>query len=111
MESHNGKVLYITELLCCRVEMNTLQIYYACVLSCFSHVPLFVILWLLCLWDSPGKNIGVGCHALNPGDLPNPRIKPACLVSFALQEDYLLLSHQGSPQINYTKKKKREKNK
>ena len=33
----------------------------ACVLSCFSGVQLFVILWtvaarLLCPWDSPGKN-------------------------------------------------------
>ena len=33
----------------------------ACVLSCFSGVQLFVILWtvaarLICPWDSPGKN-------------------------------------------------------
>ena len=39
-------------------------------LSCFSHVWLFATLWtvqparLLCPWDSPGKNTGVGCHAL-----------------------------------------------
>ena len=24
----------------------------------------------------PGKNTGVGCHALIQGDLPNPGIKP-----------------------------------
>ena len=40
-----------------------------CVLSCFSHAQLFVTPqtvahWLLCPWDSPGKNIGVGCHSL-----------------------------------------------
>ena len=40
-----------------------------CLLSCFSHVQLFVTLWtvacqLLCPWDSPGKNTGVGCHDL-----------------------------------------------
>ena len=37
-----------------------------CVPSCFSHIPLFVTLWtvLLCPWDSPGKNIGMGCLAL-----------------------------------------------
>ena len=39
------------------------------VLSHFSHVQLFASLWttarrLLCLWDSPGKNTGVGCHTL-----------------------------------------------
>ena len=26
----------------------------------------------LCPWDAPGKNIGVGCHTLPPGD-PQPR--------------------------------------
>ena len=41
-----------------------------CVLSCFSHVQLCATLWtvahsrLLCPWDFPGKNTGVGCHAL-----------------------------------------------
>ena len=41
----------------------------ACMLSRFSHVQLFAALWteptrLLCPWDSPDKNTGVGCHAL-----------------------------------------------
>ena len=35
-------------------------------------------------WDYPGKNPGVGCHFLSPGDLPNPGIKPG---SLALQAD------------------------
>ena len=25
--------------------------------------------------DCPGKNAGVGCHALHPGDLPNPGVE------------------------------------
>ena len=29
--------------------------------------------------DSPGKNTGVGCHALLQGSLPNPGIKDVCL--------------------------------
>ena len=33
-----------------------------CVLSCFSRVWLFAT--LLCPWDSPGKNAGLGCCAL-----------------------------------------------
>ena len=43
---------------------------YACMLCCFIHVQLFATLWniqpsrLLCPWDSPDKNIGVGCQAL-----------------------------------------------
>ena len=42
-----------------------------CVLSRFIHVQLFVILWTVAHqappWDSPGKNTGVGCHALLQG--------------------------------------------
>ena len=30
---------------------------------------------LLCPWDFPGKNTGVGCHALLQGNLPNSGIK------------------------------------
>ena len=43
-------------------------------LSRNSHVQLFgipwtVAHWLLCPWDSPGKNTGVGCHAFLQGIL------------------------------------------
>ena len=60
---------------------------------------------LLCPWNSPGKNIGVGCYSLlqggssrnllpssealpfpSPGDLPNPGIEPE---SLELQVDSL----------------------
>ena len=47
---------------------------------------------LLCLWNSPGKNTGVGCHSLPQGDLPNPGIEP---VSPALQVDPLLSESPG----------------
>ena len=41
----------------------------AYVIRPFSHVRLFATLWtvahqVLCPWDSPDKNIGVGSHAL-----------------------------------------------
>ena len=39
---------------------------------------------LLCPWDSPGKNTGVGLLCLPTEDLPNPGIEPASLVSSAL---------------------------
>ena len=35
---------------------------------------------LLCPWDSPGKNTGVGCPCPPPQDLPNPGIKPMSLM-------------------------------
>ena len=43
-------------------------------------------LWLtrlLCLWDSPGKNTGVGCHALLQGIFLGQGLNP-CLTSPAL---------------------------
>ena len=52
---------------------------------------------LLCLWDVPGKNTGVGCHALLQ-DLPDPRIKSKSHASLALQADSLPLSYlSGKP--------------
>ena len=41
---------------------------------------------LLCPWDSPGKNTGVGSYFLLQGNLPDPGIKPG---SPALQVDSL----------------------
>ena len=40
---------------------------------------------LLCQWNSPGKNTGVGYHFF-PGDLPNPGIEPG---SRTMQADSL----------------------
>ena len=58
-----------------------------CVLGCFSHVLLFATLGvprvplpparLLCPWDSPGKNTGVGCHALFQGIFPTQGSNPS----------------------------------
>ena len=49
-----------------------------------SHVRLFVTLWtvgarLLCPWDSPGKNTGMGCHATLQGIFPTQRSNPHLL--------------------------------
>ena len=49
---------------------------------------------LLCPWDSPGKNTGVGCHALLQGIFPTQRSNP-CLLHW--QPDSLPLIHLGSP--------------
>ena len=49
---------------------------------------------LLCPWNSPGKNTGVGSHSLSPGDLSDSGIK---LGSLALQEDSLPSEPPGRP--------------
>jgi len=54
---------------------------------------------LLCPWNFPGKNTGVGRHFPLAGDLPNSGIKPMSLEFPALQADSLLLSHLGNPRI------------
>ena len=40
----------------------------------------------------PGKNTGVGCHFLLGGDLPDPGIEPASLVSPALAGEFFTTS-------------------
>ena len=49
---------------------------------------------LLCPWDFPGKNTGVGCHFLLWGVFPTQGSNPGLL---HWQVDSLLHSHQGSP--------------
>ena len=48
----------------------------------------------LCPWDSPGKNPGVGCHALLQGIFPTQRLNLGLL--HCRQIPYSL-SHQGNP--------------
>jgi len=52
---------------------------------------------LLYPWDSPGKNTGVGCHALLQGIFPIQGSNP-CLLHW--QVDSLLLSHKGSSAVH-----------
>ena len=47
---------------------------------------------LFCPWDSPGKNTGMDCHALAPGDLPDPGIKPMSRMSSAFAGGFFTTS-------------------
>ena len=60
-------------------------------LSYFTYVRLFAALWnvaprVLCPWDSPGKNTGVGHYALLPG------IEPPCVTSPLLTGGFITAS-------------------
>ena len=64
-------------------------IYCVCVFSHFSRVRFFATPWTVAhqtplSLDFPGKNTGVGCHALLQGNLPNSGIEPMSLESPAL---------------------------
>ena len=70
------------------------------VLSHFSHVQLFATPWtvaarLLCPWDSPGKNTGVGCHALLQGIFPTLGWKLCLLCRLHWQAGSLPLAPPG----------------
>ena len=73
-----------------------------CLCLSLSHVPLFVRPWteparLLCPWNSPDKNTGVGCHFFLQGIFPTQGSNPRLL---HWQVDSLSLSQLGSPIIN-----------
>ena len=44
---------------------------------------------LLCLWEFPDKNTGVGSHSLLQGNLPNPNTEPSypALQAFSLPSE------------------------
>ena len=48
---------------------------------------------LLCPWDSPGMNTGVGCHALLQGNLSESNPSLLCVLHW--QMDSLPLCHVG----------------
>ena len=59
--------------------------FHVCMLSCFNHVRLCVILQparFLCPWDSPEKNTRVRCHALFQGIFPTQgwKLHRSCLL-------------------------------
>ena len=49
---------------------------------------------LLCPWNSPGKNNGVGSSSLLQGDFPDPEMEPG---SPALQADSVPSEPPGNP--------------
>ena len=51
---------------------------------------------LLCPWDFPGKNSGVGWHFLYQGIFPTKGLNPCLWLLLRWQADSLLLRHLGS---------------
>ena len=51
---------------------------------------------LLCLWNSPGKNTGVDCHALLQGIFSTQELSLYLLCLLHWQVDSLLLNHKES---------------
>ena len=66
-----------------------------CCASSLGHVWLFATPWDCVHGDSPGKNTGVGCHALLQGIFP---IQVSNLGLLHCRQIVYHLSHHGSPQ-------------
>ena len=67
-----------------------------CLVSCVRHfvTPRIVACQVLCPWNFPGKNTGVGSHSLLQGIFPTKGLKPGLLhCRWILYH----LSHQGNP--------------
>ena len=55
-----------------------------------------------CLWVSPGKNTGVGCHALLQGIFPTQILNSGLLCLLHWQADSLPLASLGKPSGKYS---------
>ena len=58
-----------------------------------SHVRLFEPSRLLCPWNFPGKNTGMGCHFFLQEIFPNKGLNPYLFCFLHWQADYLPLCH------------------
>ena len=54
-----------------------------------------------CPWDSPGKDTGVGCHALLQGIFPTQGSNPYLQQVLHHSQVFYPLSHLGSPEVSY----------
>ena len=74
----------------------------SCLVMCDSLWPYGLYpTRLLCPWDSPGKNIGVGFHFLFQGIFPTQGSNLCLLHLLHWQENYLPLNQLESPQGKY----------
>ena len=81
------------------VYSKAMHICRACAQSCLTLRPhRLQPTRLLCPWDSPGKNTGLGCHACLQGIFPIQGSNPGLL---RCRQILYCLSHQGSPYISY----------
>ena len=59
--------------------------------------PVCACVCVLCPWNSPDKNTGVGCHALLQGIFLTQGSNPHVLRFLHCRRIFYPLSHRGSP--------------
>ena len=85
-------IFYYTYMCICLCECSV-----ALVISNSSQLYGLQPTRLLCPWDSPGKNVGVGCHALLQGVFLTQGSNMHLSMSPALQASSLLTEPPGKP--------------
>ena len=68
-----------------------------CMLSCFSHVQLFMTLQTVACQAPLSMGLSrqeywSGLLCPSPGDLPNPKVEPASLLSPSLVDEFFITS-------------------
>ena len=93
-----------TFLACTSIESFVMHMMCVCVCACVHSVMSDSLQThglqparLLCPWDFPGKNTGVGCHFLLYGVFPTQELNLCCLQLLHWQADPVPLCHLGSP--------------
>jgi len=71
----------------------------ACSLVCDSVFPLTAAARLLCPWNFPGRNIGVGCHLLLQGIFLSQGLNLCLLHILHWQVDSLTIGPHGKPSL------------
>ena len=56
-------------------------------------------MWLLCLWNFPSKNTGLGFHLLTSGDLPDSGIKLTSPASPVVAGGFFTTEPPGKPHL------------
>ena len=92
---------------CSLVIITTIMGAILCCTKSFSHVRLCDSMdcsppGSSCLWVSPGKNTGVGCHALLQGIFPTQILNSGLLCLLRWQADSLPLASLGKPSGKYS---------
>ena len=84
------------------IQLESVIITYIYMLSQFSHVPLFATLWVVACQAPLSVGFSRQEHWTvlpfpSPGDLPDPGIEPASLMSPALAGRFFATSATGKP--------------
>ena len=86
------------------LKLFKLRYQYACVLSCFSHARLFATLWTVACqaplsmgFSRQAYCSGLPCPPL--GDLPDPGVEPASLMSPAFAVEFFITDTSGKPKV------------